>query len=180
VVQVGKEGATPALVAAVKSALDIHELIKVRLGENAEGDRHELAASIANSSESELVEQLGRTLLLYRRHPNKPKIALAPENEKRKKRAAVPASETERKPAGGVTALANGRLESRSDGSGRSRPSLPAWRDCRRSRRTTSSSSPLSRCDRASGAEPCSCIADASRSNVRQPTHLARTPTSAR
>jgi RNA-binding protein len=99
VVQVGKEGATPALVAAVKSALDTHELIKVRLGENAEGGRHELAASIANSSESELVEQLGRTLLLYRRHPKKPKIALAPENEKRKKRAAGPAPETERKPA---------------------------------------------------------------------------------
>jgi RNA-binding protein len=102
VVQVGKEGATPALVAAVKSALDTHELVKVRLGENAEGDRHELAASIANSSASELVEQLGRTLLLYRRHPNKPKIALAPENEKTKKRvAAAPAPETKRKPAGG-------------------------------------------------------------------------------
>ena len=101
VVQVGKEGATPALVAAVKSALDTHELIKVRLGENAEGDRHELAASIASSCESELVEQLGRTLLLYRRHPNKPKIVLAPENEKRKNRAAAPAPEAKRKPAGG-------------------------------------------------------------------------------
>jgi RNA-binding protein len=87
VVQVGKEGATPALVAAVKSALDTHELIKVRLGENAEGERHELAASIASSSESELVEQLGRTLLLYRRHAKKPKIVLAPETEKTKKRA---------------------------------------------------------------------------------------------
>jgi RNA-binding protein len=76
VVQVGKEGTTPALVAAVASALDTHELIKVRLSENAEGDRHELASAIAEATQSELVEQLGRTLLLYRRHPKKPKIAL--------------------------------------------------------------------------------------------------------
>jgi RNA-binding protein len=100
VVQVGKEGATEALVSAVKSALETHELIKVRLGENAEGDRHELAASIATSSEAELVEQLGRTLLLYRRHPNKPKISLAPEKGEKKKRAAAAPAGGDGRPAG--------------------------------------------------------------------------------
>jgi RNA-binding protein len=76
VVQVGKEGLSPALILASQAALATHELIKVRLGENAEGDRHELAASLAASTKSELAGQIGRTLLLYRRHPSQPKIAL--------------------------------------------------------------------------------------------------------
>jgi RNA-binding protein len=76
VVQCGKEGLTPALVAAVDSALRTHELVKVRISENAEGSRHDLSASLSDSTSSELVEVLGRTLLLYRPHPTKPKIEL--------------------------------------------------------------------------------------------------------
>jgi RNA-binding protein len=90
VVHVGKEGLSAALVAAVGSALGTHELIKVRLSENAEGSRHELSTSLAESTSSELVEALGRTVLLYRRHPTKPKIVLPVEKTKgtRTKRSA--------------------------------------------------------------------------------------------
>lgn len=89
-VHVGKEGLSAALVAAVGSALGTHELIKVRLSENAEGSRHELSTSLAESTSSELVEALGRTVLLYRRHPTKPKIVLPVEKTKgtRTKRSA--------------------------------------------------------------------------------------------
>ena len=76
VVQCGKEGVTDALIAAVNAAIETHELIKVRLGENAEGDRRDLATTIAEATRAELVEVLGRTILLYRRNPKKPVIQL--------------------------------------------------------------------------------------------------------
>ena len=77
VVQVGKEGATAGVVVALEAALRDHELVKVRLGESAPGDRHDLAAALAAVCGSELVQVLGRTVLLYRRHPADPQIELA-------------------------------------------------------------------------------------------------------
>jgi len=87
VVHCGKEGLSPALVAAVDSALGTHELIKVKLNENTDGSRHDLSASLAEGTASELVEVLGRTALLYRRHPTKPKIELPGTKPKRASRA---------------------------------------------------------------------------------------------
>lgn len=69
VVQVGKEGLTDALCQAIGIALHRHELIKLRLAESVEGDRHELAAEIAKRSHAALVQVLGRTLLLFRPRP---------------------------------------------------------------------------------------------------------------
>jgi RNA-binding protein len=76
VVHCGKEGVTEALVAAVNTAIDTHELIKLRIGENADGDRRDLAAAIAEAAPAELVAVTGRTVLLYRRNPKKPVIQL--------------------------------------------------------------------------------------------------------
>jgi RNA-binding protein len=76
IVHVGKEGISEALVKALDRALTDHELIKVRLGENADGDRHALADGLASSVGAELAGVLGRTVLLYRRHPEEPKIVL--------------------------------------------------------------------------------------------------------
>lgn len=76
VVLVGKEGLTEGLITATDVALGQHELVKVRLGESAGEDRHGIAASLAESTASELVQVLGRTLLLYRRHPEEPRIEL--------------------------------------------------------------------------------------------------------
>jgi RNA-binding protein len=87
VVHCGKEGVSAALIAAADSALDKHELIKVRISENAEGDRHDLSEALAKATASELVEVLGRTLLLYRRHPTKPKVTLPVAKTKRAARA---------------------------------------------------------------------------------------------
>jgi RNA-binding protein len=95
VVHCGKEGVSTALIGAVDSALVRHELIKVRISENTEGDRHDLSEALAKATESELVEVLGRTLLLYRRHPNKPKIVLPTAKTK----AAVRAARKSDKPA---------------------------------------------------------------------------------
>ncbi len=76
VVQIGKEGITEALVAATREALAAHELVKVRVGAEAPIDRKEAGVELAEATGSELAQTLGRTLLLYLRHPRKPKIVL--------------------------------------------------------------------------------------------------------
>lgn len=70
VVQIGKEGITEPLCTAIAVALAHHELIKLRLAESVDGDRHGLAAELAARSHAALVQVLGRTILLYRRRPD--------------------------------------------------------------------------------------------------------------
>ena len=76
IVLVGKDALTDGIVAATVIALGDHELVKVKIGENAAGDRQELADALAAASKAEVVGLVGRTLLLYRAHPKTPKIVL--------------------------------------------------------------------------------------------------------
>lgn len=75
-VQVGKGGLDTGLIAAVDQALSDHELVKIKVGENAEVDRHEAAEQIAKQTKSQVAQVLGNTVLLYRADPDDPKIAL--------------------------------------------------------------------------------------------------------
>ena len=86
IVMVGKEGVTNAVVGAVNGALLAHELVKVRVQTEAPVDRHEAGAELASRTGATLAQVLGRTLLLYKRHPKKPKIVL--DLRKPKKRGA--------------------------------------------------------------------------------------------
>jgi RNA-binding protein len=76
VATIGKEGLSPTFAHAVDRALEDHELIKVRVGKNALVDRHEAAETLAEQTASEVAQVLGNTILLYRRHPEEPKIEL--------------------------------------------------------------------------------------------------------
>jgi RNA-binding protein len=76
VAQIGKEGVSASFVTAVDQALLDHELIKVKVGGNAEMPRHEAAALLAERTGGEIAQVLGNTILLYRAHPEKPTIAL--------------------------------------------------------------------------------------------------------
>ena len=76
VVMVGKDGVTDAVVAALRAALLTHELVKVKVLSESPLDRHATAALLAAGTDAALAQVLGRTLLLYTRHPKKPKIAL--------------------------------------------------------------------------------------------------------
>ncbi|MDX2093393.1 MAG: ribosome assembly RNA-binding protein YhbY [Kofleriaceae bacterium] len=76
VVQIGKGGIDDGLVAAVDRALLDHELIKIKVGENAELDRQEAADALAKKTKSEVAQVLGYTILLYRPHPDEPTIVL--------------------------------------------------------------------------------------------------------
>lgn len=76
VVSLGKEGISENLVAAVNDALATHELIKVRVLENAPLDRKEAAEALPGMVKAELAGLVGRIMILYKRHPQKPKVPL--------------------------------------------------------------------------------------------------------
>ena len=65
VVQVGQQGVTPGVLAAVEQALFDHELIKVKLPEGEA--RHEAAEQLAKETGAEVAQVLGRTALLFKR-----------------------------------------------------------------------------------------------------------------
>ena len=76
VVVVGKDSITEGVVSATNAALLSHELVKVRVQPEAPIDRKLAAEELASKTEAGLAQVLGRTFLLYKRHPNKPKITL--------------------------------------------------------------------------------------------------------
>jgi RNA-binding protein len=76
VVQLGKLGLTEGVVAAISSALDQHELVKVRIGTECPDERHDVAERLGPALGAEVAQVLGRTVLVYRRHPKEPRIVL--------------------------------------------------------------------------------------------------------
>jgi RNA-binding protein len=76
VLHVGHEGITDAVARQAGEQLEAHELIKVRIGENAPQDRHQAAELLAARCGAQVAQVLGRTALLYRRRTEKPEIVL--------------------------------------------------------------------------------------------------------
>jgi RNA-binding protein len=76
IVQVGRGGLSDEVMQAVESALGDHELIKVRLGQGSDLERHGAAGDLASRAGAEVAQVLGNTVLLYRRHPERPVIEL--------------------------------------------------------------------------------------------------------
>jgi RNA-binding protein len=109
IVQVGKEGATDAVARQLEQALYDHELVKVKVGAESPEDRFEAAERLASAAGGQLAQILGRTLLVYKRHPEAPRFEprapaeVEPPAEKappRPPRRAVPLREVFRREAG--------------------------------------------------------------------------------
>ncbi len=76
VVWVGLKGVNEGVQAALENAFTYADLLKVKLQEGFDGGRHEVAEQLARAAKAELVQVLGKTILLYRRHAEKLKIEL--------------------------------------------------------------------------------------------------------
>ena len=76
---VGHEGVSDAVVAQADVQLEAHELIKVRVGDNAPADRHETAEDLAARTRAHLAQVIGRTALLYRRRRDEPMVVFPSE-----------------------------------------------------------------------------------------------------
>jgi len=73
IVQIGKSGVTEAVIKQVQQALTDHELIKVKIGAECPADRYEVADRLAGEPGVNIVQMVGRVLLLYKRHPHTPR-----------------------------------------------------------------------------------------------------------
>ena len=76
VVTAGKQGLTDRLLHELEQCLTAHELVKVKVLESCPLSREELGPRLAEATGSALAQTLGRTLLLYRPHPEEPGLVL--------------------------------------------------------------------------------------------------------
>ena len=76
--QIGKSSVTPELAAAVEEALEARELIKLHVLKNCFADGRALANQLAEATYAEVVQVIGKKIVLYReaRDPKKRKIVL--------------------------------------------------------------------------------------------------------
>ena len=70
VVIVGQQGVTPGVLAAVGEALDVHELIKVRLPMDERPAQAARIQQLAQDLAAETIGFIGRVLILYRKRPD--------------------------------------------------------------------------------------------------------------
>ncbi|MCC8081304.1 MAG: ribosome assembly RNA-binding protein YhbY [Lachnospiraceae bacterium] len=76
IIQVGKGSVTPEIVTAVDEAYNTRELIKISVLKNCFDDPREIAEIIAERTHSQVVQVIGKKIVLYRPDREKPKIVL--------------------------------------------------------------------------------------------------------
>lgn len=73
--QIGKDALSDNLIEQVDHAIEARELVKISVLKNSPVDIEETAFDLARLTDSELVQIIGRTIVLYRPSRN-PKIVL--------------------------------------------------------------------------------------------------------
>ena len=76
VILLGNKGATEAVVKELNLALDIHELVKVKLSGGDKDERQAQIDVLANGTQAEEIHRIGHVVVLFRRNTDEPKIAL--------------------------------------------------------------------------------------------------------
>jgi RNA-binding protein len=76
--QVGKGSVSDEMIAAIAEALEARELIKLNVLKNCLDDPKEIAGVIAEHTHAEVVQVIGRKIVLYKQayEPDKRKIVL--------------------------------------------------------------------------------------------------------
>lgn len=94
VVQVGRNGVTDGVVAAVATALEHHELIKLQLPQSSPAERKTDAQQLAARTGSHVAQVIGRTALLYRRRYDTPAVHIPGSFEEAPRPRPAPAPST--------------------------------------------------------------------------------------
>jgi len=76
VLWLGAEGASQAVLAELETALDHHELIKVKLRVGDRVARDAAIAAMCEASSAELVQRIGNVAVLFRRNEENPRVNL--------------------------------------------------------------------------------------------------------
>ena len=76
VINIGKSSVTPELVNAIDEALVKRELVKIGVLKNCIDDPKIIAATIAERTKSQVVQVIGKKIVLYKMNKKNPKIEL--------------------------------------------------------------------------------------------------------
>lgn len=74
--QIGKSALTPEITQGVAEALEARELIKINVLKNCVEDINIIAQTLAERTRSEVVQVIGRKIVLYKESKDKKKIVL--------------------------------------------------------------------------------------------------------
>jgi RNA-binding protein len=81
--QIGKSALTPEITEGVAEALEARELIKINVLKNCMDDINVIAHTLAERTRSELVQVIGRKIVLYKESKDKKKIILPDDKSKK-------------------------------------------------------------------------------------------------
>ncbi len=76
IINVGKSSLTPEVTAAVQEALEKRELIKISVLKNCMDDPNEIAQVMAERTQSQVVQVIGKKIVLYKKAKKDSKIVL--------------------------------------------------------------------------------------------------------
>ena len=76
--QIGKNSLTPENTAAIADALDARELIKISVLQNCMDDPRELAQMVSERTRSQVVQVIGKKIVLYKEGKDDKKKILLP------------------------------------------------------------------------------------------------------
>ena len=74
--QIGKSSLTPENTKAIADALEARELIKISVLQNCMDDPKELAQTVAERTKSQVVQVIGKKIVLYKESKDHKKIEL--------------------------------------------------------------------------------------------------------
>lgn len=72
--QVGKSSITPEFTKGIDEALEVRELIKINVLKNCMDDPREIAQVLSERTKSQVVQVIGKKIVLYRKSSDNPKI----------------------------------------------------------------------------------------------------------
>ena len=74
--QIGKNGINNNQIEQISNALEARELIKITLLDSTPDNKHSIANELAEKTNSDVVQIIGKKITLYRRSEKTPKIEL--------------------------------------------------------------------------------------------------------
>ena len=76
VVMIGQHGITDNILNELETALNFHELVKIKIAGEDRENKNAIIDQLCKSSAANKVQAIGKTLTLFRRNKEKPKIEL--------------------------------------------------------------------------------------------------------
>ena len=76
IIWIGQNGLTENVMEEINTALNHHELIKIKIRAGERTERDEIAESICEQTSAESIQKIGNVIVLYKKNKKVPKIKL--------------------------------------------------------------------------------------------------------